>query len=79
MACILGENVMKKSILGEMLLVTSLCSVFVFQENAFAYLDPGTGSYILQLLVGFLFGALFMMKVFWNKIKGFFSHLFSRK
>jgi hypothetical protein len=70
---------MRKSILRETFLATSMYSFFVFPGTAFAYLDPGTGSYILQLLIGFLFGALFMMKIFWNKIKGFFSHLFSRK
>lgn len=34
-----------------------------------AYLDPGTGSYMIQLLVGFFAGALFAIKIFWGKIR----------
>ena len=35
-----------------------------------AYLDPGTGSFFLQLLVGGLFGGLLMIKHFWRQLKG---------
>lgn len=45
----------------------------------FAYLDPGTGSYILQLAIGILFGVLFALKLFWNRIKLFLQGLFSKK
>lgn len=38
-------------------------------RNAYAYIDPGTGSYVLQLLLAALFGAVFTVKVFWTKIK----------
>jgi hypothetical protein len=34
-----------------------------------AYIDPGTGNYLLQLIVAVLFGALFAIKVFWTKVK----------
>ncbi len=37
-----------------------------------AYLDPGTGSIILQSLVAGFFGALLVLKIYWGKIKGFF-------
>ncbi len=43
-----------------------------------AYLDPGTGSYIVQLLLAGLMGGLFLVKVYWKKIKGFFASLFSK-
>ena len=29
-------------------------SIIMFPEDAFAYLDPGTGSIILQAIIGFL-------------------------
>jgi hypothetical protein len=45
----------------------------VLAREAHAYLDPGTGSYILQILIAGLFGALFMLKVFWGRIVGFFG------
>jgi uncharacterized membrane protein YfcA len=44
--------------------------------NAYAYIDPGTGSYLLQLLICALLGALFAIKVFWRKIKKFFKKFF---
>jgi hypothetical protein len=48
-------------------------------QNAFAYLDPNTGSYIFQVLVATFIGGLFTIKMYWQKIKNFFSNLFSRK
>jgi len=48
-----------------------------FPKDAHAYLDPGSGSYLLQLLLAALFGALFAVKIFWKKIVDFFRNLFS--
>lgn len=45
-------------------------------KNAFAYLDPGAGSYIFQVLISIIFGAGFAIKIFWQKINGFFKALF---
>jgi hypothetical protein len=43
-----------------------------------AYLDPGSGSYLIQLLIASLLGGLFVIRSSWDRIKGFFSKLFSR-
>ena len=51
----------------------------VFPHKAYAYLDPGTGSLILQLIIAFLLGASFAIKVYWRKIKTFFTNRFSKK
>ena len=40
---------------------------FVWSEEAHAYLDPGTGSFIVQAIVAAIAGGLFMIKVFWQK------------
>jgi hypothetical protein len=48
-------------------------------QNAFAYLDPGTGSYIFQVLVAAVIGGLFTIKIYWRKIKDFVINCFSRK
>ena len=45
----------------------------VFPSEIYAYLDPGSGSYILQILMGTLLGASYLVKVYWDKIKSFFS------
>jgi hypothetical protein len=43
------------------------------------YLDPGSGSFILQLLLASFFGALFVAKAFRKKIKSFFYRLVGKK
>jgi len=43
-----------------------------------AYLDPGSGSFILQLLLAALVGGAFIIKTYWKKSTGFFRKLFSR-
>ncbi|MFB0533665.1 MAG: hypothetical protein ACETWR_01650 [Anaerolineae bacterium] len=53
-------------------LLAVLASLLLVRE-AHAYLDPGAGSYIFQILLASLVGALFMLKVFWGRIVGFFS------
>jgi hypothetical protein len=40
---------------------------------AFAYVDPGTGSLIFQLLISAFVGGLFVIKTYWQKIKNWFS------
>jgi hypothetical protein len=39
----------------------------------FAYLDPGTGSYLLQLALAGALGASYAVKHFWSRIKGLFT------
>jgi hypothetical protein len=39
----------------------------------FAYLDPGTGSYLLQLALAGMLGASYAVKHFWARIKGVFT------
>ena len=39
----------------------------------FAYLDPGSGSLVLQMVVGAIAASLFAIKAYWLKITGFFS------
>jgi hypothetical protein len=40
---------------------------------AYAYLDPGTGSMILQLLLGGVAGLVVIFKMYWARIKEFFG------
>ncbi len=61
------------------ILVVLLSISLLLPRPAHAYLDPGTGSYIIQLLIAILFGAGFAVKLFWKEIKGFFGNLFSRE
>ena len=44
-----------------------------------AYLDPGSGSYLLQLIVAGLLGGMFVLRLSWRKVTSFFSRLFRRQ
>lgn len=37
-----------------------------------AYLDPGSGSFILQLVLAALLGGLFILRGYWKKIIDYF-------
>jgi hypothetical protein len=41
-------------------------------KNNLAYLDPGSGSILIQLLIAGLLGAGFILRSSWGKIKTFF-------
>jgi len=47
--------------------------------SAAGYIDPGTGSYVLQIAIAFLVGLAFSVKVFWKKISIFLKKTFSSK
>jgi hypothetical protein len=47
--------------------------------SADLYLDPGSGSLVLQLILAFLFGALFIAKTFRKKVKAGFYRLIGKK
>ena len=41
------------------------------------YIDPGTGSIVIQALIGGLVAGLVALGLFWRRVKAFFSRLFS--
>ena len=51
----------------------------IFPLSAHAYLDPGTGSIILQGLIAGIAAGLVVMKTYWHKIKTFFGKTPSRR
>ena len=40
--------------------------------DAHAYIDPGTGSMLLQAAIGAVASTLFLIRVYWLKVKGLF-------
>jgi hypothetical protein len=48
---------------------------FLLPGTSYAYLDPGTGSYVLQLLLATIVGILFAIRLFWGRIKSFLKRL----
>lgn len=47
--------------------------------TAFAYLDPGTGSLILQGLIAAIAGSILTIKLYWFKIKGMWQQMLHSK
>ena len=46
--------------------------------RAEAYIDPATGSMVLQMVIAGVVGALFALKLFWQRIVRAVSGLFRR-
>lgn len=53
-------------------------SLLAPQLRSLAYLDPGSGSFLIQLLMAGLLGAGILVKVYWKKIKGLFNRSASK-
>jgi hypothetical protein len=46
-------------------------------SSAWAYLDPGTGSFFLQMLLGGVAGVMVVGRVYWEKLKLAIGRTFS--
>ncbi|UCH98746.1 MAG: hypothetical protein JSV88_23545 [Candidatus Aminicenantes bacterium] len=44
----------------------------------YGYIDPGTGSYLIQIIIAVIAGAALGVKLSWKKIKRFFANLLSK-
>ena len=42
-----------------------------FSKDAHAYIDPGTGSLIVQAIIGFIAAFIAGITFYWNKLKSF--------
>lgn len=42
-------------------------------QHILLYIDPGSGSYLIQMIIAGILGALFYFKTIWWKIKSFFT------
>lgn len=55
-----------------------VCLAFI-PTDAHAYLDPGTGSVVLQVLVAGILGAAFTIKTYFRAISASVARLFGKK
>jgi hypothetical protein len=44
-----------------------------------AYIDPGTGSLVLQIILGSALACLVALKMYWRQFKGFAGRLIGRR
>jgi len=63
---------------NKMMLVIFTMIYLMLPQIAYSYLDPGTGSYVLQVLLAAFVGVAFTAKIYWAKIKMVFVNLFSK-
>ena len=42
-------------------------------QTIFLYVDPGSGSYLIQIIIATVLGIGFYIKAFWHQLKAFFT------
>lgn len=58
---------------GKFITALALGLVALTPSPAFAYLDAGTGSMIIQLIVGAFVGGMVFLKFYWYRFKAFLT------
>ncbi|MDZ7838984.1 MAG: hypothetical protein U5N58_14200 [Actinomycetota bacterium] len=60
--------------LKPLLYATSAFILFylIAPNPVYAYLDAGSGSYVIQILIAVFIGGAFGIKIFWRRIYAFF-------
>jgi hypothetical protein len=48
------------------------------ERPALAYIDPGTASYVFQVIAGAVLGGVFLVRTYWNRIMTTVRSLVSR-
>lgn len=62
-------------LLGRVLDVVIFLMIFnlIAVKNTYAYIDPGSGSYMLQIIAAGVLSSIFIIKKFWGNINKFIS------
>ncbi len=60
------------------ILVLAAVFLMTYSNTAQAYLDPGTGSMVFQMLIAGFCAIAFAIKMFWRNIINFFLKLFGK-
>ena len=61
------------------ILILIISSLYLFPDAAYAYLDPGTGSFILQIVLAAAIGAYYSLKLYWTRVRDFLTRTFSKE
>jgi len=59
--------------------VIALFCLLLFPQKAYAYIDLSSGSFVFQVIIAALLGAIFTLKVYWKRTKDFLSNIFTKK
>ncbi len=69
-------NILLNRILDTVIILMIITLVMV--KNTYAYIDPGSGSYLLQIVAAGLLSSIFIIKKFWGDIKKIVSSLLKK-
>jgi hypothetical protein len=64
---------MKRRNRSSSLLLLLVLALLATPAQLSAYIDPGSGSFFVQMLVAGVLGASVTIKTFWKQIKAYFS------
>lgn len=67
------------NVLARHILFLSVLFFLILPTPTYAYLDPGTGSYLLQIMAAVFFGGAYALTTWWKQIKLFVGRIFFRK
>ena len=57
----------------------TLVVLLALSPAAYAYIDPGTGSYLFQLLIAGLLGGGFLVKAYWRHLRRWVARVARRR
>ena len=60
------------------LLSTVFLLLVIGERPAEAYIDPGTASYVFQVIAGAALGAVFLLRTYWSRVVTTLRSLVSR-
>ena len=58
--------------------IACLVLFLIVTQSASAYVDPGLGSYVVQMAIAGVVSALYAMKLFWKKVVSLVSRILTR-
>jgi hypothetical protein len=73
------EQRVKKTMTKVEVLSLTIFWCFIPMDSAHAYLDPGSGSMLLQLLLGGVAGLAVVFKLYWAQLKDGIHKVFGSK
>jgi hydrogenase-4 membrane subunit HyfE len=62
-----------------LLVFVLLAVAFFANAPVHAYIDPGSASYVFQLVIGSALGALFVIRSYWTGLKSYIGRVRSRR
>lgn len=72
-----GAQLINKIMKDKLFLVVFIAICFlIFPRQTEAYLDPGTASFVAQILIAGILALTLSVKTFWQKIKEIIFHFF---